>query len=79
MIREKDWRVYAKRADFNEIAGRLGISPVMARVLVNRDLDTYEKQDRKDNCYIAGGDRLADRHHAFCRKESGCGCHRSRF
>ena len=46
MIREKDWRVYAKRADFNEIAGRLGISPVMARVLVNRDLDTYEKQDR---------------------------------
>ena len=45
MIREKDWRVYAKRADFNEIAGRLGISPVMARVLVNRDLDTYEKQE----------------------------------
>ena len=45
MIREKDWRVYTKRADFSAIAERLGISPVMARILVNRDMDTDEKRE----------------------------------
>ena len=45
MAREVEWRVHAKRADFNGIAKNLGISPVMARVLVNRDLDTDEKRE----------------------------------
>ena len=57
MGRDVEWRVYAKRADFKEIGERLGISPVMARVLVNRGLDTPEKQEE----YLYGSpDSLPD-------------------
>ena len=45
MVRPTEWRVRAIRADFNGIASKLGISPVMARVLVNRELDTDEKRE----------------------------------
>ena len=45
MLRETEWRMHTKRADFSEIAARFGISPVMARILVNRDLDTDEKRE----------------------------------
>lgn len=33
-----DWRVYAKRADFNGIAGKYGIDQVIARIIRNRDI-----------------------------------------
>ena len=40
---EKEWRMHAFRADFNQIAKEHGISPVTARVLVNRGLTTKEE------------------------------------
>ena len=33
-----DWRVYAKRADFEGIAGKYGIDQVIARIIRNRDI-----------------------------------------
>ena len=45
MNREVEWRMHTKRADFNGLGEKLGISPVMARVLVNRGLDTPELQE----------------------------------
>lgn len=45
MIRPTEWRMRTIRADFNGIGAKLGISPVMARVLVNRELDTDEKRE----------------------------------
>ncbi len=51
MRREVEWRLYTKRADFKEMGERLGISPVMARVLVNRDISTPEEQEN----YLYGG------------------------
>lgn len=32
------WKIYAKKADFNEIAKKFNISPIVARVLVNRNI-----------------------------------------
>ena len=40
------WMVYAKRADFNALAEEFGIDPVVARILVNRDLRD-EKEIRR--------------------------------
>ena len=40
------WMVSAKKADFNGIAKRFGIDPVIARILRNRDLVTEEEIDR---------------------------------
>lgn len=40
------WMVYAKKADFNGIAGQLGISPVTVRVLRNRDLPDAASMQR---------------------------------
>lgn len=40
------WMVAAKRADFDQIAKKYGISPVMARILRNRDLES-DKEIRK--------------------------------
>ena len=37
------WMVAAKRADFDQIAKKYGISPVMARILRNRDLESDEE------------------------------------
>ncbi len=39
---DAEWRVYSKRADFNYLAKKYNIDPVVARVLRNRDL-TSEK------------------------------------
>ena len=38
------WMVAAKRADFDQIAKKYGISPVMARILRNRDLESDEER-----------------------------------
>lgn len=40
------WMVSAKKADFNGIAKRFGIDPVIARILRNRDLVTEDEIDR---------------------------------
>lgn len=39
---DAEWRVYSKRADFNYLAKKYNIDPVVARILRNRDL-TSEK------------------------------------
>lgn len=46
MARTTEWHMHAFRADFREIGQRLGIDPVMARILVNRGQDTPEKQEK---------------------------------
>ena len=37
---KQDWRIYAKKADFNAISAKYGIDPVIARILRNRDVVT---------------------------------------
>ncbi|MBD5543672.1 MAG: single-stranded-DNA-specific exonuclease RecJ [Lachnospiraceae bacterium] len=38
-----NWYVAAKKADFNQIAQKFGISPVLARIIRNRDIITEEE------------------------------------
>lgn len=38
----KEWRVYTKSADFNGLAKKFNIDPVVARILVNRDIKESE-------------------------------------
>lgn len=45
------WKVYAKKADFNEIGQRYNIDPVIARIIRNRDVQGFEELE----CYINGG------------------------
>ena len=35
---ESKWMLYTKRADFEKISARFHISPVLARIMVNRDI-----------------------------------------
>lgn len=46
----KRWVVAAKKADFNAIASRYGISPYLARIIRNRDVIT----DEEINMYLNG-------------------------
>ena len=39
----KKWFLYQKKADFNGIGARCGISPVLARILRNRDVQSEEQ------------------------------------
>lgn len=39
----KQWYIYAKKADFNEIARKYDINPVTARLMRNRDIEGDEK------------------------------------
>lgn len=41
-----DWVVSMKKADFNGIGEKYGISPVLARIMRNRDLQTDEEIDK---------------------------------
>ena len=41
----KDWRIYALKADFNELARKFSIDPVVARILRNRGLQTDEEYE----------------------------------
>ena len=43
---KKDWRIYALKADFNSIAKRFGVDPVVARVLRNRGLESDKDYER---------------------------------
>lgn len=46
----KSWYVSNKKADFNAIAAKYGISPVLARIIRNRDIT----EDRQINMYLNG-------------------------
>ena len=53
---KKDWRIYAKNADFNALSKRFGINPVTARIIRNRDIETPEEMERYlygtlDSCF----------------------------
>ena len=48
------WFVSAKRADFNSISEKYGISPVLARIIRNRDI--VEDKDIKK--YLKGRKKL---------------------
>ena len=39
----KKWFLYQKKADFNGIGARYGISPILARILCNRDVQSEEQ------------------------------------
>lgn len=39
----KKWFLYQKKADFNGIGAHYGISPILARILCNRDVQTEEQ------------------------------------
>lgn len=41
--KDKKWIVHTKKADFKQIANELGISPVLARIIRNRDVIGVEK------------------------------------
>ncbi|MBQ8053955.1 MAG: single-stranded-DNA-specific exonuclease RecJ [Lachnospiraceae bacterium] len=45
-MKHKKWMITAKRADFNEIARACGISPVLARLIRNRDVIGVEETRR---------------------------------
>ncbi|MBR6402818.1 MAG: single-stranded-DNA-specific exonuclease RecJ [Eubacterium sp.] len=42
---KQDWRIYAKKADFNALAARFGIDPVLARIIRNRDVITEKEYE----------------------------------
>jgi single-stranded-DNA-specific exonuclease len=44
-VKPAEWRVMARRADFNNLAQRFNISPVTARVIVNRGIESEEDID----------------------------------
>ena len=55
MVVEK-WMVHSKKADFDGFAKVLGVSPVVARIMRNKDMDTIEAQrafldNSMDNLY----------------------------
>ena len=57
------WYVAAKRADFGAWAQKLGIDPVVARILRNRDLTAAEEAER----FLAG--KLEDCHSPWLLKD----------
>ncbi len=52
--RMAQWFVAAKKADFEKIAGKFGISPILARLIRNRDVIEEEQIDRFLNGGING-------------------------
>ena len=56
------WMVAAKKADFNKIAADYGITPVLARIMRNRDII----DDREIRKFLKGG--LEDLHDPFLLK-----------
>ena len=62
---DADWRIYSKRADFNAIANRFNIDPVVARVIRNRDVESEEEIER----FLYG--TLDDCHDGNLMKEFG--------
>ena len=44
--KRKKWMLQTKRADFGEISKKFGISPILARCIVNRDVSTEGEIER---------------------------------
>ena len=42
----EQWFIASKRADFNKLASELHVSPVLARLMRNRDLTTEQEMER---------------------------------
>ena len=68
-MKEKKWVVTAKRADFNKIAKACGISPVLARLIRNRDVigeEATEKflrgtlEDLHDPAFLPDAEKAVD-------------------
>ncbi len=56
---KETWVIAAKKADFRGIADRLGVDPVLVRIMVNRGLQTPEEMEE----YLRGGrESLHDPH-----------------
>lgn len=63
---KSDWRVYAKKAEFKQIADRYGIDQVIARIIRNRDIC-----DASDiNMYLNGS--IKDMHNPESMKDLMC-------
>ena len=46
-VKKKEiWMLQTKRADFNGLAARLGVSPVSVRIMRNRGIETEEQMHR---------------------------------
>ena len=41
-MRETRWKIYSKRADFGAISTRFSVSPMLARILINRGVAEEE-------------------------------------
>ena len=41
-MKKTQWMLYTKRADFNELAASFSISPVLARIMINRGVPPEE-------------------------------------
>ncbi len=48
---KEQWKIYAKKADFNKIAEQYGITPVLARIIRNRDIIGEQEIEN----YLYGG------------------------
>jgi len=59
----KQWYIYGKKADFNGIAEKYGISPVTARIIRNRDIEG----DTDIHEYLRGG--MSGLHEAMLMKD----------
>lgn len=47
---KEQWKVYAKKADFDKIASEYGITPVLARIIRNRDIE----EEKEIQTYLYG-------------------------
>jgi len=65
----KEWFIYTKKADFQDLGARLGVDPVLVRIMRNRDLETEDEMrlflegdlsDLYDPSLLPDGDRAAE-------------------
>ncbi len=63
-----EWKIYAKRADFNAIGERFGIDPVIARIIRNRDIE----DDENINKYLNGNLDMTYSPFLMADMEKGC-------
>lgn len=64
----EEWRIYGKKADFGAIAQKFGISPMLARIIRNRDVQGDEAVD----LYLNGS--LSQLHDPYLLKDMGKAC-----
>ena len=61
-MRDTKWMVYSKRADFGAISARFSVSPMLARILINRDIAEDDIATYLDGTLdsVPSGDLLPD-------------------